>query len=376
MNLQNNNIAQRHTFTARILTPIHIGSGNKLRKDLDFYSTNDSTYIVPMQDILNYISNTPAEQEKLIKDNYDPKKLLMHVAKDMHRYETACDVQDIHEIIRNGFGRPYIPGSSLKGAIRSILFGLYAKDKAASLIQLINEKRAETADRAVVDTAFGKEMNYNLMRTLIVSDIEFRPRDISLEKVHLLNIQSPNGHSWDWKKIPNSSNIMRIYAECIGIDSEATGTIKFDHNLAAKLKGKSGAITVDNIGHLFRQINTYSRIMLNEEIQWLKKLDYTDRIADVLDFLQDIADEFIPAPNSADEQKECALRLGWGIGWKNMTGGWLRDNQSLLKIRQSLRMGKKGYDGSPFPIFPKTRRIIMNDDQAYTQPGWLLLQLQ
>jgi CRISPR-associated protein Csm5 len=64
------------------------------------------------------------------------------------------------------------------------------------------------------------------------------------------------------------------------------------------------------------------------------------------------------------------IRLGWGSGWKHMTGDYLeRDKDILEKIRMNFRLGRPGMP------FPKSRKIAFQNGKPIFPFGWIKLEV-
>src|SRR5690554_4838026 len=113
------------------ITPVHIGSGNVLQNETDFIVTKEGRdnfiHIIDERKILEIIGEEHLYNWLLSIEN---KESTLDLVK---RYASTVEVQDfslqkitcfaynirsedtVKEIIHNGLGLPYIPGSSIKG---------------------------------------------------------------------------------------------------------------------------------------------------------------------------------------------------------------------------------------------------------------------
>jgi CRISPR/Cas system CSM-associated protein Csm5 (group 7 of RAMP superfamily) len=102
---------------------------------------------------------------------------------------------------------------------------------------------------------------------------------------------------------------------------------------------------------LFPLVNTHTLRILNDEIQyWEEKAGNPEALGNTVEEMQRIADIA-----SACAANECVLRIGWGSGFRFMTGDWHGamtddDYERLLKSvrpRHSVDL-----------IFPKSMRFV------------------
>ena len=76
-----------------------------------------------------------------------------------------------------------------------------------------------------------------------------------------------------------------------------------------------------------------------------------------------------------DRSASCLISIGWGAGLLSKTP-WIEKDQDGEQYRQILRnlpLYRKAIDsGMPFP---KTRRILFQENKPASLPGWALLDL-
>ena len=82
------------------------------------------------------------------------------------------------------------------------------------------------------------------------------------------------------------------------------------------------------------------------------------------------------------QKNEFILRLSWRSGWKSMTGDFIRELKKDEKEKwieyfrekycneNKMKMGRPG-----FSIFPKTRKIVFEDEQPSYLTGWIKVKL-
>lgn len=131
---------KRYRISLTILTPVHIGSGNKLSKKEFVFLKDCKRVLIPDQLMLFSDlrkRNLIKEYEKYLIS--DGRNTLMdwlleagYQVSDIQKlcsYELDCSEaldqvnrpMEIQSFVKDPYGLPYIPGSSLKGALRTIL---------------------------------------------------------------------------------------------------------------------------------------------------------------------------------------------------------------------------------------------------------------
>jgi len=366
------------------LTPVHIGSGVKLAKDIDFVSEVFSATIVSQSELMQYLENNPDELNAFINGDYKLSSL-KRLPNGIKYSIDNTKIFEISQFERNGNGKPYIPGSSLKGAIRTIiikkLFDDLPQQKRKDLLSEVQSARSrkELAAESLTKVLIGKNPNHNMMRVLQVYDINFSSLDLA--KVFLLSLTNSDCSAYGWKKfakgMPNVSlkeNPTPLIVESLPIGSKGEFSIHIDdflqNNAEAKATLKLVAVNLESLSVL---INTYSRNALLKEKVFFSKLNTTHTLNDVLKEIENLF-ATIPKEGSAEEKTEFVIRMSWGSGWKGMTGDFLEANWIDI-FRKKYKQGKFLNDGTIFPIFPKTRKIVFEDNTPKYLPGWVKVKL-
>ncbi|MBK6930735.1 MAG: type III-A CRISPR-associated RAMP protein Csm5 [Saprospirales bacterium] len=125
-----------NNFTIKILTPVHIGSGESAMKNVDFlyFSTEGKAAVLDQKKVLSVIGESNIDQwvscvekeeglEQLLRQ-YQPAFQVDDVALRILpvRHGGLDKKKDVKEQLHDGFGKALLPGSSLKGSIRTALF--------------------------------------------------------------------------------------------------------------------------------------------------------------------------------------------------------------------------------------------------------------
>ncbi|MGQ9518142.1 MAG: type III-A CRISPR-associated RAMP protein Csm5, partial [Anaerolineae bacterium] len=135
-------LLKTYIMTIKTLTPVHIGTGVVLVNNFDFVVHGGKTYRLNVDHVLDYLwpadvdalskgdmeklmRTPPGEQLKKPADLQHPD-LVMYVMDGEPRVKDR-DAGQIREQIKDVYGRLYIPGSTIKGAIRTALARHLAK---------------------------------------------------------------------------------------------------------------------------------------------------------------------------------------------------------------------------------------------------------
>lgn len=166
------------------LTSLHIGSGNMLQKDSDFVFGKDAENfsvvgVIDPRKVLALVGEENIDAWTVAIENgrstndivkqYAPNATIADYSLHTIDSYLSRTPQQIKEFIRDGLDRPYIPGSSIKGAIRTaVLASIAATMNDADLRATRNNGNitAKTFEAKV----FGKDPNHDVFRYLLVGD--------------------------------------------------------------------------------------------------------------------------------------------------------------------------------------------------------------
>ena len=135
----NSNYLERYIITIETLGPLYIGSGHEIgKKDWILNRRDNTAYIIDEIKLFNYLRNNNllSSFEKFMLSNArgglfewaKENKIINDIIYQTSKYSLDCEniaqvnkVRGIQTFIKDGYGKPYIPGSSIKGAIRNVL---------------------------------------------------------------------------------------------------------------------------------------------------------------------------------------------------------------------------------------------------------------
>ena len=348
--------------TIKTLTPLHIGCGRELLKGYDFMPNpaERKTYVLDQDAI--YMEEyevrggearlqLPAGQLKTL-DQFKPGS--KYVFYDL---EGATHVERIQAVIKNHRMEPYIPGSSLKGAIRTALmaqaitYGMFKPDNS----ELKGPKDAAANWEREV---FGENPNMSWMRALQV--VDSRPLPLSTQPLECLNVSIVTGSRAD---APIAVEAIR---RKITLETEITiDELSLGYSELLEWEGKD-AFLAD-----FRQaIRAFSSRRIQTELKMARENRWEKRIS-FYESLLEVAEK-VHARDGA------VLQLGWGSGWTGTTIGLFLGKGILENIRNHYQLGrpqKAGRDWQPdmSKAFPASRRLRVPDEWPL---GWIALDFQ
>ncbi len=353
-------------FEIKTITPVHVGSGRFLQNKVEYVFSDRSIGIVDERKVFDLLGEERLKQwlqsiesgtsiavflkpfvAKLTVDMICSRKIALKCDKEQAKSQSS-----LKEQLYNGMGHPYIPGSSIKGAIRSAIYNQELLKKETP-INFVDSRGQQVKPNASVleKQLFGNDPNHDVFRFLQIGDAYFEPNSTVATNMVNINIKQ-NGATKD-----SSKNQL---VEAIGENQSAGFTIKLNQKLlSANVRNgqvRNAPAYLNSIKSLFQTINKNTRLLINEEKDfWADFENDDDAVAEYLEKIQSVLDEATKC-----SENECILRLGHGSGYTFISGN-LVNQESLIseydynKIVNIARPeNEKNYNDY---YFPKTRRI-------------------
>jgi len=364
-----------YQLTITTLSPLHIGTGRTLQRDYDYTVYRGKTWVVNTDTLAQEVwargRNTfqqmlrgaPASDLLTETDYTEQSPLFRYVLEGAPR--SSRTGSEIQEQIKDVWERPYIPGSSLKGALRTALFSA-AVEKFSIPIQTHELKdSARFAAQPLEQRVFspnaqkGKSPNYDLLRALQVSDSE--PDEE--RRLELLNVQVVSG-----RKLASP-----IELEAIPRGVNFTATLTLDGFLLQKeMVERFGWL-----GKMDRWLFNLPRVVNYVAVGLLtSQSDYwRNSRAPIRNFFVEV-DKVL---NRMDPKHEFVMQLGWGGGWDSKTlGPLLTENPKLFAQvvrRYQKQMLRKG-SYHPGDRYPKSRRVVVRNEKPFMPLGWVKVRME
>lgn len=366
----------------KTLTSVHIGSGEVLQIGSDFVKgkmgNNYVLSVVSPEKVLDLIGEEHLqdwvvaierkESTGNVVKRFAPNAQVEDYAKRIVlEWSKAHERDTLKEHIHNGQGKPYIPGSSIKGAIRTAILASLAENvnDAERKIDVSANGRKKANANKVEKELFGRDPNNDVFRFLQVGDAYFG--DSYTVALRMVNINERTSKSlWDKSK----SQMIE------SLPSEDITRFEMKLNVEGYNKSKEKWSTIGDLPNimssyesLFEAINNHTIRLLDFELEYWKERsdrDDSDKVECYLEKIESIKNE----AQNCGKGKECVLRIGHGSGWNFITGGWARDLDNfeslVVPVSRPNNQNYSEYD------FPKTRRV----DDVCELLGFVKLSLQ
>lgn len=427
------NDVKRYRVTA--LTPVHIGTGKTLQAGLDFYmEPANQINVIDLDRMLILCAEAGIDPMPYVEEGrfdrlfsrvdsppggrqeFDPRMApLMRLQQRQmtvtpapasfdpsgavsYRARLRCrnrpDV--LLEQIKTTSSLGYIPGSSIKGAIRTALWAkmLHEMDTRSQVEGKIRQQGErggrEWAGQVGERVAFGKDPNHDLGRTIQVGDTHPGAR-VSVIEVVIADLNQSGRLLWKnltSRRIESDPRrATSIFCECLPTGAELDLEVRIDPWLFQqdRLDFARHRYLIDGLEAVCSE---WASELIDREI-----LFYRNGGLGVLASFYE--NRLRPALTN---EEGFLLQVGWGTGWTEKTAGHLLDEGLQADLRRWFDLGKllhagcggevrrrgRGYScqkckGRDIPFqnvelvspFPKTRKVAFENGAPAYPLGWL-----
>ena len=268
--------------------------------------------------------------------------------------------------IKDIYDRPYIPGSSLKGALRTALAWTGWDEIKPELHRGTVGRRRSWAGQDLEKQLFGRNPNHDLLRTLKVSDF-FGPQRAG-DGLVLVNAQVLT------KRTAGSP----VELEALKGDVTLKGTITIDDTLFKPMADRR--LKFANRRHwldeLIPRVQKHSLARISPLIEWFERAEGGEAVAR---FYRQLSQAGLT------NRQVALLQLGWGSGWDGKTF-WTHlqhDTRLFEQLVSDFRLHKRQRGApprKPGDPFPRSKRAVMTVRDGVSRPalpfGWVLVEMK
>jgi len=378
-----------------LLSPLHIGNGNEL-KMVDFYLDDEKNTIkrIDFDKFIDYCFESGIKlMEEMNKRQYmTGRDFSITKFMDAKRIDpdgfTSYEVPAIIEkreresefAIKEHIkcGGAYIPGSSIKGTIRTALMW-YFLNKGDNISVLFAELDAwlrkrridlKRIDDQISQKVFGNDARHDILRALRISDTGI----IDMKHLEVSEI-----------KIVGNPQDIPVYVENLKTGTEATFGLYLDKYLLntekKELNFKNHKLRVYmHVNKICEVCNAFSKKVVEEHLRYQWENYDCESTIDVFEMLRSEIERC--------DDNEAIVHIGWGGGWYSTTSGLLvethpkfttsaegnKRNWRLREdtLRYKFRLGKNPQTRKYASRFPKTRRVTIKNEPF----GWAKITME
>ncbi len=359
--------------TVTPITPLHIGSGKMLLNQYDYALHGKHTWRIDENALMDaqnaddprlveMLARTPPAQ-LLKREDFSANSPFFRYRLSGKPRATGAGAQ-LQEIIKTVDDQAYLPGSSLKGAIRTaVAWRGWVEKRVNANPRELNRSR-KYAGQNLEKKIMGRNPNHDLLRALHISDSAPAGKDcfivLNAQVVTKRNLGSP------------------IELEAVQPDTTFKLTIKLDKQLFSQWARQNGFWLGGNaawLNNLAQTVQRHSARRLKNELAWYKERRGAEMTAG---FYRQLLNAKLPA-------NACLLQLGWGGGWESKTfGSHLQANAPFMeRIIGDYRLAKgKRHKGDSFPKSRRATVQVIKDKHGKTKQrpavplGWVLMEME
>ncbi|WP_026487327.1 type III-A CRISPR-associated RAMP protein Csm5 [Caldanaerobius polysaccharolyticus] len=375
-------------YELEVISPLNIGNGTRI-KDFEYFFRNGRVEYIDIYKLVKDVSKNEKRADYLInsfnrqdfrwseiKEKIGLENLDKYISVVLEANGITDVKGEIIPVIKSA-GRPYIPGSSIKGAIRSSITrsiwedaGTYYKNQIDYTIRKKNNPKYKLDPKKLDDKAeekvFGKPHN-SPFRYLKISDSDILSNDsLNIYEVKIMNICNDRVKWFSLNKnYDKSEEALSVYIEAFKRGTKTYGSFNLDKKICDSFMVIEGNIVNYQILKMFKKliredINRY----IEEEIVFFTKYGLTE----IVDFYKNIK-----IRNDELRENEIMIQMGFATGYLGKTvGNYLNKSIKDIEKLKLVMPRTKVYT----PLFPKTRRIIFKNGKPDCVPGWIKLTFE
>jgi len=374
-------INKKYNLEIEVLTPLSIGAGQEKDwvRGVDFVVDKGTLYKLNLKkmidsgvDINDLTGYFASKNESGLKSKLADK--LDEVSDFSMSFPAETD-NDVKAFVKNQLGgNPVLTGSSLKGAIRSVLLDYIAtKDEIVNAVSEANQRRKPFESFIFGSSNDGDEF----MRFIKISDAEFDQTELVNTKI--FNLRG-NGNNWQggWKHQQTNRDGNSFTDEHF----KSTGFNTLYESLMPKQKGYASLMMSETLfdlyeskqkvhikspqkrpilhsgfSSLFEIINKHTNDYLLKEKAFFEKF-HAERSDEIVDSIDALLNQ-IPSDDSC-----CILKMSAGSGFHSITGDW-QFSQNYTNGKFDRKRANKEDLKKAGIVLPKSRKIAIWNNHFY-----------
>lgn len=329
---------KRCQIKIEVVTPLSVGAGtsNDWIRGADYMIRGNKVYVIDLEKVVAQEIHIDKLSELLAKaDEKGVDELIGDKVEKVSKFIfdlPAISTNPIKTFLRSQLhNKPVIAGSSLKGAIRSVLFSSFRDEERDSGAVLGNIKD-----------------NTDFMRFIQIGDTEMETT--SLVNTRLFNLWKERDKDiWHsgWKHSNNFTSKdyepmgFNTLFECVLPGMTGIGNIKFakdafssivsDFKIGKKIKYATAKTELLTLGteKLFSIINDATWDYLQKEKEFFSKYPEAERVNEIMEGIDDLLDQIPPKSDSS----YCILKMSAGSGFHSITGDWQYEDYLKTGLR-------------------------------------------
>ncbi len=371
-------------YRVEALTPLLAGDGSEL-SPVDYMVWRDQVNVLDQERIFRLLSRGPRLDSYLLQikkadkldftnwggfaQNYAGRRIAFEHPSCARQWERQ-HADDCHiPCFSTSPHGPYLPGSALRGALRTAVVAARIDDKTLSFVKesMGGERPSRRPAEAAEHRALSRDSRAGYgdqFKALPISDSATVDR--SFLKVFMLRVAAltgaPGGKPGLGWKYGSSSTFAEMAMP--GTVFEGRIVERAFYGEAETMKGLHWRDTV-GVRQVAEAANAYAAIALDNHARYAAAAGLEEVAASVAGLQGRLAE-------IRESGEACLVALGWGTGLLGKTA-WpkVEDEAYREVLRTQAYYSRAIRTGLPFP---KTRRIVFLNDRPAALPGWVLVR--
>ncbi len=348
-----------------VLSPVHVGDGQELLRDIDYVVHGGRTYVVHQEKLLEqFLSDDDKFDDKLLGQPIS--QLLQHhdyENPELFRYILPGKPKNrpIRSHVKTVYNQPYIPGSTIKGLLRTMyIWGRLTAKRQAPDVDRLSRSRSWAAQPIERDI-MGRNPNEDVFRAIHISDSEIvSDNPLQHLAVHSVNIY-PTGQG-------------RQRGVVVDVEALKPYTV-LEARMSIEEYGFTNVQAQQRLGHwkshrkrierIAQYGQAFAGIRLADEWEYLQGREGAG-------VLRSFYKELIDIHNGLGANQFLA-QIGWGAGWSSKTLNDLltTDKKVFARLVHNYRLTRNARNFKPGTLFPKSRHVVEQNARPVRPMGWV-----
>lgn len=363
------------------LSPVLVGDGAKLAA-IDYMVWKDHVSVLDQRRIFRLLAKGPRLEGYLTQlkkaqkldfaswggfaQNFAGRRIPFEHPSCSAVWERATGESLSIPTFASGPSGPYLPGAAIKGALRTgMLFGQLRPGLLRDVAQAFQGDRPPRRPAEGPETQALGGAGHSRMRAIAAGDSG--PVRASIMKIYLLRVstlqpRAPGNYTLGWKQSQRGTvdgarveDSTPLFAEMAVPGSVFEGPWE-----ERTIRGASRP-------QIFEAANSYAAAALAVQKQYA--------LWSGLDLMGRQVAELEAKLAGLDRSASCLVSIGWGGGLLSKSP-WIdeeKDSEEYREILKRLPLYRRAVEsGLPFP---KTRRIVFQENKPTSLPGWALIEI-
>jgi CRISPR-associated protein Csm5 len=361
------------------LTPVLVGDGSKLSA-IDYMVWKDHVSVLDQRRIFRLLAKGPRLEGYLTQlkkadkldfaswggfaQNFADRRIPFEDPSCSAYWERSSgETLNIPTFARGASG-PYLPGAAIKGVLRTGM--LFANLKPGMLRDVEQMFQGDRPPRRPAEGPESQALGapgHSRMRGIAVGDsapVNYSAMKIYLLRVSTLQQRGAGQYALGWKQSQRGTvdgsrpdDSTPIFAEMASPGSVFEGAWE---ERSVRAAGRA---------QVFQAANQYAAGIIATQKQYAAWAGLELMGRQVADLESRLA--------GLNRASSCLVAIGWGAGLLSKTP-WIEKDEQVQQILRNVPLYRRAIDsGLPFP---KTRRIVFQENKPASLPGWAQIEIE